>query len=118
MTDDEAQQVPAADAARLDELVAAMLRATPSLGDLESATGPVVEQKVAEAQAQANELAAQVLSARPGERGAYLAGALRSLNSAAGFDFDGFPPPPNPERLARSRWHWCALPAGCGKWTA
>jgi hypothetical protein len=101
MTDDGAQQVPAADAARLGELVAAMLRATPSLGDLELATGPVAEQKVAEAQAQANELAAEVLSARPGERGAYLAGALRSLNWAAGFDFDGSPPPPHPERLAK-----------------
>lgn len=105
MTENEVLQAEAAADAGVEELVAAIRSAVPSLDDLDdlaSAEPPVVGQKVAEAQAQANELAAAVLSAHPARHGAALATALRFLNWAAGFDFDGSPPPRPPARLAKA----------------
>lgn len=99
MTEIEARQMPAADAARLEELAAAFLASFHSVDDLISAE--VSQQMIAEAQAQANEMAAAVLSAHPGERGTYLADTLRVLNWAAGFSFGGSPPPPHPEAVAK-----------------
>jgi hypothetical protein len=103
MTEDEVQEA-AADAG-VGELAIAMRRAIRDMGegldDLMSAEPPAVGQKVAEAQAQANEMAAALLSAHPARHGPALANALRFLTWASGFDFDGSPPPPDPIRLAK-----------------
>jgi len=97
--DDAWQMMPAADAARLEELARAALASFQSMDDLIPAE--VSPQMVTEAQAQANEMAAAVLSAHPGERGTYLAETLRVLTWAAGFSFGGSPPPRRPEAVAK-----------------
>jgi hypothetical protein len=104
MTENEARptEASAGTEAEAEELLAAMRSATRDLDIVMPAEPAAVKQKVAEAQAQANEMAAAVLSAHPALHGTTLAAALRCLNWASGFDFGGSPPPTRPARLAKA----------------
>lgn len=112
MTENEARPTEAAAGTEVEELLAALRSATHDLDDVMSAGPLAVRQKVTEAQAQANEMAAAVLSAHPALHGTTLAAALRCLTWAAGFDFDGSPPPPRPAWLARTAVLLVRLAAG------